>query len=174
MTSLQPTLDSWIVRVMQRGWTWYAKYLSAHDTCAIASEQDAGPLLSPEVFRRAFPRLARRAGHEIDENVLLPVRIASHGLDQAVRLVSHTATQSVSRAIGHDEVLLTHWGGYDHPMVDESATGSLVLFAFSQLDSSEDAVGCEIWIASSPEEEDALLAIVGPLDPGAGALLAKV
>jgi hypothetical protein len=49
-----------------------------------------------------------------------------------------------------------------------------VLFAFNQPVADEDAFGCEIWIASGSEEEDALLAIVGPLDPGAGVLLAKI
>ncbi len=174
MRSMLLTLDSWIERASRSGWTWYAKYLSANDTCAMANVRDAGPHLSTELVRKAFPRFSQRAEEEATPDAILQVRIASHGLDQEVRLVWYNSKRIENRASGRDEALLADWGGRDHPMVDENATGSMVLFAFNQPVSSEDAVGCEIWIASSPEEEDELLAVVGPLDPGAGVLLATI
>lgn len=174
MNTSQHKLESWIERVARHGWTRYAKHLAANDTYAMANENEPGPHFATELLRKAFPVLAQRADSERNPDVLLHVRIASHGLDQEVRLVWYNSKRIENRASGRDEALLADWGGRDHPMVDENATGSMVLFAFNQPVSSEDAVGCEIWIASSPEEEDELLAVVGPLDPGAGVLLATI
>ena len=46
----------------------------------------------------------------------------------------------------------------------------MVVFAFEQSSADTDAIGCEVWITQSADEEDELLAVVGPVDPGRGVL----
>ena len=126
------SVEAWISRVSRSGWTWYAKYLSANDTYAKATVHQGGPYLGKALLRTAFPHLTRRADREQNPDLQLQVHVASHGLSQDVRLIWYNSRRlEKKRANGRDEARLTNWGGRDHPLVAENATGSIVVFVRS-------------------------------------------
>jgi hypothetical protein len=163
-------LEIWLSRVSGSGWSWYLKYLSANDTYAKRNVHQGGPYLSMELLRIVFPVLTRRATDERNPEVRLSVEISSHRLAHDIRIVWYNSRQLERRPNGRNEARMTQWGGRDHPLLNDNATGGLVLFAFEQPGSSSDATGCEVWIAGSPEEEDFITSIAGPVEPGQGIL----
>lgn len=172
MTNSSLELDVWIEHVSARGWTWYLKYLSANDTYAKPNVHQGGPYLAKELLRAAFPTTTQRADTEVNPDLTLPVRVVSHGLSQDVRLIWYNSRRIERRPNGRDEARLTNWGGRDHPLVAEDATGSLVCFAFYQSEGARDAEYCEVWITRGAAEEDAILEVVGSIDPGANLVFA--
>jgi hypothetical protein len=166
MSDSVSALANWIARVSRPGWTWYAKYISANDTYAKSNVHQGGPYVGKDLLRAAFPVLTERADGESNPDLTLPARIASHGIEQTVRLIWYNSRRLEKRPNGRDEARMTNWGGRDHPLVNENATGSIVVFAFHQHSHEADADGCEVWITSTPEEEDDLIGVMGPMDPG--------
>jgi hypothetical protein len=172
LTNSSLELDAWIEHVSGRGWTWYLKYLSANDTYAKPNVHQGGPYLAKELLRAAFPATTLRADSESNPDLTVPVRVASHGLSQDIRLIWYNSRRFFEQKNGRDEARLTNWGGREHPLVAEDATGSLVSFAFYQSDITRDAEHCELWITRNVAEEDAILEVVGPIDPGANLVFA--
>lgn len=166
MNDALSALTQWIERVSKPRWTWYVKYISANDTYAKPNVHQGGPYVGKDLLRAAFPELTARSEHESNPDMMLPARVASHGIHQTVRLIWYNSRRREQRQNGRDEARLTNWGGRDHPLVHENATGSVVVFAFHQLAQDADADSCEVWITSTPEEEEELLSVSGPLDPG--------
>lgn len=167
-------LEEWLRKVGQPGWQWYVKYIPANDTYAKPNVHQGGPYVGKELLRSAFPELSNQAQAHRNPRLGLPAFVASHGLAQDVTLIWYNSKRVEHRANGRDEARLTGWGGMEHPLVAESATGSLVVFAFYQHDGHKDAQGVELWITDSAEEEDVVLEVVGPVDPGAGVLFRPV
>lgn len=157
-------------RVGTPGWHWYVKYIPANDTYAKPNVHQGGPYVGKELLRIAFPELTARAEAEKNPDLYLSALVSSHGLAQDVRLIWYNSRRLEHRSNGRDEARLTNWGGMDHPLVAEEATGSLVVFAFQQVSSLEDAVGLELWITESAEEDDLILETVGLVEPGRGVL----
>jgi hypothetical protein len=85
-----------------------------------------------------------------------------------IRIIWYNSRQLEHRANGRNEARMTQWGGRDHPLLNDAATGSLVVFAFERPRSESNAIGCEVWIAEGPEEEDLITSIAGPVEPGQG------
>ena len=165
-------LESWMARVAELGWHWYVKYIAYNDTYAKPNVHQGGPYVGKELLRIGFPELTKRADTEKNPDLHLSAFVASHGLAQDVRLIWYNTKRVEHRANGRDEARITNWGGMDHPLVAEAATGSLVVFAFQQASSSKDAIGLELWVTESAEEDDLILAMVGPVEPGHGILYA--
>lgn len=161
-------------RVAAPGWHWYVKYIPANDTYAKPNVHQGGPYVGKELLRIAFPELTKRADTEKNPDLHFGAFVASHGLAQDVRLIWYNTRRVEQRANGRDEARITNWGGMDHPLVAEEATGSLVVFAFQQALPSKDAIGLELWVTESADEEDLILALVGPVEPGRGILYAPV
>lgn len=157
-------------RVATPGWHWYVKYIPANDTYAKPNVHQGGPYVGKELLRIAFPELTARAEAEKNPDLHLSALVASHGLAQDVRLIWYNSRRVEHKSNGRDEARLTNWGGMDHPLVAEEATGSLVVFAFQQPSPSKDAAGLELWITDSAEEDDLILETVGPVEPGSGVL----
>lgn len=161
--------EGWVERVSDREWTWYVKYISANDTYAKPNVHQGGPYLGKGILRSAFPRLTARADYDRNPDLRLSARIASHLMEQQdIRLIWYNSRRIERRSSGRDEARLTNWGGKGHPLVEENATGSLVMFAFHQPRGEADADACEIWICRNSEEENAAVALVGAVDPGTG------
>ena len=123
-----------------------------------------------ELLRLVFPVLTRRASVERNPELRLGVEISSHRMAHDIRIIWYNSRQLERRANGRNEARMTQWGGRDHPLLNDNATGSLVVFAFEQPFSGSDATGCEVWIAGSPDEEDLITSIAGPVEPGQGTL----
>jgi len=172
MTGRTEELEQWMDRVASSEWKWYAKYIPANDTYAKRNVHQGGPYIGKDLLRSAFPDLTRRAEREKNPDAHLAANVASHQLLQDVRLVWYNTRRIEKRANGRDEARLTNWGGMDHPLVAEDATGSLVVFAFHQPGANKDADGIELWITESVAEEDLILEAIGPVDPGHGVLFA--
>ena len=170
MSDRSDSLASWIEHVSGPGWLWYVKYIAANDTYAKPNVHQGGPYLGKDVLRAAFPKLTRRAEIESNPDLYLPAVVRSHDLVQDVRLIWYNSRRIEHRSNGRDEARLTQWGGKDHPLVAEEATGSMVVFAFQQNSPTTDAIGCEVWITDSAREEDELLTVVGGVDPSHGVL----
>lgn len=168
MTRPVDDLEQWFSRVSPPCWHWYAKYIAANDTYAKPNVHQGGPYLGKELLRAAFPTLTERAEHDKNPDVHLTANVASHHLTQDVRLIWYNSRRVEKRGNGRDEARLTNWGGKEHPLVAEDATGSLVIFAFQQPGSGKDADGVEVWITRSVEEEDLILSALGLVEPGKG------
>ncbi len=170
MTRRLEELEEWIERVSAPGWHWYVKYVAANDTYAKPNVHQGGPYVGKDLLRTAFPELTRRADRESNPDLHIPVVLKSHNLVQDIRLIWYNSRRIEKQPNGRDEARLTNWGGREHPLVAEETTGSMVVFAFEQSSADTDAIGCEVWITQSADEEDELLAVVGPVDPGRGVL----
>lgn len=168
MISRPGQLQSWLASVSGPDWVWHAKYLSANDTYAKPNVHQGGPYLGKELLRLAFPALSVRADHDANPDLTISVHVASDHLAHDVRVVWYNSRRTERRSNGRDEARMTQWGGKDHPLLVPEATGSLVLFAFSTPSAGADASACELWITDSAEEEDEILGLVGPLEPGGG------
>ncbi|MCL4212728.1 MAG: hypothetical protein KJZ74_02325 [Gemmatimonadales bacterium] len=168
MTERLGELSQWMARVSAPGWRWYVKYIAANDTYAKPEVHQGGPYVGKELLRAAFPELTARAEKERNPDVRLPVTVASHNHVQEVRLVWYNSRRFKRQSNGRDEARLTQWGGMDHPLVAAEATGSLSVFAFNQLEPDSDSESCELWIAADAQEEDEILGVMGPVDPGRG------
>lgn len=168
MIDSMQALESWMQRTSANGWIWYLKYVAANDTYAKPNVHQGGPYLSKELLRTAFPELCLRADSVVNPDLMLPARVASHRLEQDVRVVWYNSKRIERRPDGRDEARITQWGGREHPLVEENATGSLIAFAFRQESPDRDSDACELWIAANDDEADTLVGYAGPLDPGGG------
>lgn len=171
MSRVLDELASWLERVSAAEWVLHLKYLSANDTYAKRNVHQGGPYLGKDLLRLAFPALTQSADEVQNPDIMLPVQVVSHRLLQDIRLIWYNSRRLEGRSNGRDEARMTNWGGRDHPLLRESATGSLVMFAFHRLGDQRDADGCELWVCDTAEEEDAILALTGQVEPGRGLVL---
>lgn len=162
-------LHDWLADVSGPSWIWHIKYIAANDTYAKSNVHQAGPYVSKELLRVAFPRLAERARRDRNPDLRLPATIDSHGYHRDVRLVWYNTRVIERRDNGRDEARMTGWGGRHAPMVEPDATGSLTVFAF-RMGEGRDAEECRIWICRGIDEEETMLGIVGEVEPGQGIL----
>jgi hypothetical protein len=168
MSSRVVELNAWLARVTGPDWVWHAKYLAANDTAAKPNVHQGGPYLGKELLRFAFPSLSERANRESNPDLTITVYVASHSLVHDIRVVWYNSKRLTGKPNGRDEARMTQWGGKDHPLLAPASTGSLVLFAFHVPLAAADASTCEVWVTESTDEEDELLSVVGPLEPGGG------
>lgn len=162
------TLAEWLDEVSGQDWIWYVKYLSANDTYAKPNVHQGGPYVAKDVLRVVFPQLTKRAGRSKNPDLHLPVSIGA-GADEVqleLRLVWYNSKR-LGQSNGRDEARLTGWGGAEAPVVGAENTGALVIFAYRRVGKG-DADGLRVWIARDEDEQDRILDITGPIEPGDG------
>ena len=91
MSATREGLQSWLERVSGPDWVWYAKFIAANDTAAKPNVHQAGPYLSKELLRLAFPALSARADRDDNPDLTIPVNIGSHELLQDIPSGESTA-----------------------------------------------------------------------------------
>lgn len=152
-------LSDWTSSAQRRGCVWYVKRLSANDTLANESHQ-AGPYVPKDLLFELYPALGDRS--RPNPNLTLPVRIDSHGVERAVRVIWYN-----NKFFGgtRDEARITGWGGRESPVLNPDATGALVVFCFERGPSDTDR-RLRIWLCRNTAEEDRVEELVGPVEPG--------
>lgn len=154
-------LSSWIGSVFDDGGRVYLKRLSGNDTLLTCSHQ-AGPYIPKKIIFELFPSLAESKA--LNPRVSLPVVIVSHSMPERVATAIWYNNKVVDTGT-RDECRVTGWGGKESPLLDPESTGSLAALCFKGRH-GEDAIGCEVWVCSSPEEEEILENRFGPVEPG--------
>lgn len=150
-------LYRWLESVFDDGGRVYLKRLSGNDTQLTGSHQ-AGPYFPKKIIFDLFPSLTR--SDEGNPRTSIPMRFISDAVpDGTVMAIWY-------RQKTRDECRITGWGGRDSPLLDPEATGSLAALCFKG-PQGKDADGCEVWVCSSPEEEDIFEDRFGPVEPGA-------
>jgi restriction endonuclease EcoRII-like protein len=162
-------LLGWVQSVSGADWLWDVKYLSVNDTYANPKVHQAGPYVSKRLLATAFQQLSSRARGVKNPDVKLPVSLESHDWSGTVRLVWYNTKIVEARKKGRDEARLTGWGGRKSPMVSLQAPGTLVVFAYPKPDERDPQL-CRIWLCRDADEADAVLDIVGEVEPGEGIL----
>ena len=158
-------LREWLMQKSGPDWRLFVKILSGNDTLANNANQ-AGPYVPKRVVFELFPSIAK--SQELNPRKRFPAYIDSHRVTS-----TPTAIWYNNRIAGdgsRNETRLTGWGGAKSPLMDPEATGSLVAFAFN-LGKHGEAVECRVWLCSSPDEEEAILEHVGPVEGGQFAFL---
>jgi hypothetical protein len=77
----------------------------------------------------------------------------------------------IVRAGTRNEARITNWGGRSSPVLDPEATGSICVFAFHR-GGARNADVCRVWVCSSPDEEEIVTDLIGPVEPGSCEFLA--
>lgn len=142
---------TWLASVSGAEWRWFVKRLSANDTGLTGAHQ-AGFYVPRELA------LAVAAGIDDDRigEKRLEFDLVSHAQVSAPNLKWYSSKR---------EFHVTGFGGRRSSLQDPDSTGSILATAW------KDATGVvSAWLASTAEEEDALEAGFGPVDPGAGVL----
>ena len=152
MSSIQKFLDS----VESQGAFLFAKRLAANDTLATKAHQ-AGPYIPKNAAFEIFLSLNKPSVR--NPRVLFNAEIVSH--NEKPRNVRITWYNDKTR----NECHITRWGGKKSPLLDPEATGSLCLFAFVSPPGG-DAKYCNVWLCSSPEEEDEFEQRFDSVEPG--------
>jgi hypothetical protein len=158
----KPEVHQWISEVSGPQWYWFAKVLSGNDTLLTGSHQ-AGPYIPKPVIFTLFPSVA--SSRELNPRRSFDVLIDSHGVSSTCTAIWYN--NRVVSAGTRNEARVTGWGGVGSPILDPESTGSLCILAFLRIGEG-DATNCRVWLAQSPEQEEALAARVGGVEPGIG------
>lgn len=150
----------WLVSLSGPEWRWVVKILSGNDTLATAAHQ-AGPYIPKGIVFELFPSIAR--SRTLNPRITFPAYIDSHGISNNPTVIWYN--NRVVRDGTRNEARITGWGGATSPLLDPESTGSVVVLAF-RIGPRGNAEECRVWLCSSPEEEDEVLAYVGPVEAG--------
>jgi EcoRII C terminal/Restriction endonuclease EcoRII, N-terminal len=148
------TIDEWMNVASGDGWQWYVKYLAGNDTLLTKAHQ-AGPYIPKALAFDVFPSIA--IGADI-ARAKVKALIDSHAEEREPTMIWYKSK---------NECHFTGWGGKQSKLLDPDNTGALTVFAFYRKE-GKDAELCRIWIARDLDEEEAILARVGPVEPGRG------
>lgn len=154
------TTSEWLTSVRSRGAALLVKRLAANDTGATGAHQ-AGPYVPRVFIAELFAEVLNRRS-EVNPRVTFDVRVASHDAPPAdVTLIWYN-----NRLFGgtRNEFRLTGWGGEHSPLLDPENTGAICVLAFDR--SGGRVESCVAWVCSNELEEDAVEAVVGPVEPG--------
>lgn len=154
---MSASVDSWMEMVSDDGWQWYVKYLAGNDTLLNKTHQ-AGPYIPKAFAFEVFPSIA--VADQANPRAWVTALIDSHDGESKPSMIWYNNKT-------RNECHFTGWGGSKSKLLDPDNTGALTVFAF-YCRKGEDAELCRVWIARTLEEEDAILARVGPVEPGRG------
>jgi hypothetical protein len=153
-------VHEWLDSVKGPQWSVFFKVLAGNDTLLTRSHQ-AGPYIPRAVLFRLFPTVA--VSTALNPRATLPIRIDSHGVETTVSAIWYN--NRIVAAGTRNETRITGWGGRSSPVLDPESTGSLCAFAFLKFGEG-DAEACRIWLCTTLEEEEAITARVGAVEPG--------
>jgi hypothetical protein len=131
----------------------HAKRLTGNDTGLTGGHQ-AGPHIPKDVLFAGFP--GSFPASEVNPKHFVTLHIDSHD-----RTSTATLTWYNNRLFGgtRNESRMTGLGGSNSPFLDQSNTGALSVFVIA------DRQSMHCWICKDAAEEDAVEAILGPIDP---------
>ncbi|NJD28914.1 MAG: type II restriction endonuclease [Chloroflexi bacterium] len=149
-----PDLAEWLPFALSPPRRAVYKRLSANDTGATGAHQ-------------VGPYIPNRVAFALDPTLEDPVRNPRR--DFHLRLISHAETSTPSliyynnRRFGgtRNECRLTGFGGRQSALFDPESTGALLILSFGELGSE-----VEGWLATDPEEDQVIEAVLGPVEPG--------
>ena len=150
------TLRDWFDYVSGPEWLWFAKRLSANDTGATGSHQ-VGLYLPQDLALRVAPELSAEM---LNPRRALRFYLVSHEQRHNSNLIYYNNRHITPRGT-RDEFRLTGFGGRSSAMQDPANTGAIVVIAFR-----EGTPDTTAWLAATVEEEEAIEANLGPVEPG--------
>ena len=155
-------IETWIEENASDDVIIFAKRLSRNDTQATKGHQ-AGPYIQKQVAFELFPEVNRT--DELNPRVSFPMVVDSHigGQNPSPTLIYYNSRRFREGGT-RNETRITGFGGQISPFLDPANTGSVVALAFRRTEGGP--VTCSAWVAESPEEEEAIEDLVGPIDPG--------
>ncbi len=150
-------LSAWLSAQSREDVVWYVKRLAANDTLATESHQ-AGPYVPKDFLLSVLPALNRPEVKNPDAR--FPLSVDSHNEQAAVRAIWYN-----NKLFGgtRNETRLTNFGGRSSALLNPESTGSVTVFAFSTEGSGSSV---RVWVARSPDEEELIEDVVGPVEPG--------
>jgi hypothetical protein len=155
-------INDWMDEQSQPNVVWYVKRLAANDTLATGAHQ-AGPYMPKNFLLRMFPSLNRPDCQNSD--TFMDLCIDSHHDLRKVRVIWYNNKHSGGT---RNETRLTGFGGTSSALLDPDNTGALTIFAFHQLDKTQDAHVCHVWVCDDPAgvEADLVEERIGLVEPG--------
>jgi hypothetical protein len=149
-------LRDWFVRIGGDQWVWFAKRLSANDTGLTRSHQ-VGFYVPREFALAAAPEL----GEPVDNPKRhLRFLLVSHDQGSTPSLTYYNSRIARRQPNGRNEFRVTGFGGRRSVLQDPNSTGAILVTAW---DTTSDRV--EAWLADTFEEEEAVEALLGPVEP---------
>lgn len=149
-------LRDWLVRIGGGEWAWFAKRLSANDTGVTGGHQ-VGFYLPRQFALAVAPELGRRILNPRRE---LRFLLLSHGQQADPSLVYYNSRVVRNQPNGRNEFRVTGFGGRRSALQDPNSTGSILVTAWHSA-----GTRVEAWMADSLEEEEAIEAVLGPIEP---------
>ncbi|MCC4296632.1 type II restriction endonuclease [Aurantimonas coralicida] len=155
-------IEAWIEENAADDVIIFAKRLSRNDTQATNAHQ-AGPYIQKQVAFELFPEVNRT--DELNPRVSFPMVIDSHvGERNPNPTLIYYNSRRFREGGTRNETRITGFGGQVSPFLDPANTGSVVALAFRRTEG--EGVTCSAWVCESPDEEEAIEDLVGPIDPG--------
>lgn len=153
------SLRDWLDRIEGRDWRLFAKRLSANDTGLTGGHQVG--------FYVPY-RFAMAVAPELDEDVLNPRRLldfdlVSHGERSNPSLIYYNNRYQTRGT--RNEFRVTGFGGARSALQNPDSTGAILVTAWRV-----ESARVEAWVAGSLEEEDAIEAVIGPVEPATNVL----
>lgn len=150
-------LRDWLDRIEGSEWAWFAKRLSANDTGLTGGHQ-VGIYVPRELAVDVAPELGVSA---LNPRRQLRFHLVSHDQLATPNLIYYNSRRIRHQPGGRDELRLTGFGGRRSALQDPESTGAVLATAWRPSDSI-----LEAWLAGTVEEEDAIEAAFGPIEPG--------
>lgn len=150
-------LQNWLDAIGAPQWSWFAKRLSANDTGSTGGHQ-AGFYLPRELALSVAPELA-----DLVPNPRREIRFALVSHDQVSEpcLVYYNSRVTRLQPNGRNEFRVTGFGGRRSSLQDQESTGAILATAWNTSTGEVQA-----WLADALEEETAIEAVFGPIEPG--------
>lgn len=149
-------LRDWLVRIGGNEWVWFAKRLSANDTGLTRSHQ-VGFYVPREFALAVAPELAKPVDNP---RRALQFLLVSHDQPSEPSLIYYNSRVVRQQPNGRNEFRVTGFGGRRSALQDPNSTGAILVTAW---DTTSDRV--EAWLADTLEEEEAIEAVLGPIEP---------
>lgn len=139
----------------------YIKRLSANDTGATGGHQ-VGLYIPSATVEKLFPSINHT--RELNPSINLKAHVSSHECpDTEVRAIYYNNRFSGGT---RNEKRITGWGGKINPLQNPENTGALSILAFKHNEQDNDCSDVDIWVCSSPDEEDVIESGIGEVLPG--------
>jgi hypothetical protein len=156
MTDKSAELQDWLIRISGPEWSWFAKRLSANDTGLTGGHQ-AGFHVPRNFAMAVAPELL---GSLANPRRRLSFQMVSHGQISEPRLIYYNSYVFLRQANGRNEFRVTGFGGKQSVLQDPQSTGAILVTAWAATGSRVEA-----WVAETPDEEEAIEGVLGPVEP---------
>lgn len=150
------TLRDWIAQLEGGGRAWFAKRLSANDSGQTGGHQ-VGFYVPAALALHVAPELGRPV---LNPRRQLEFSLLSHDQQAAPNLIYYNSRRVRGQANGRDEFRVTGFGGRRSALQDPDNTGALLVTAWRAADGVVEA-----WLTSGTDEEDAVEAALGAVEP---------